>query len=434
MKILVIGNGGREHTLGWALHRDPRVTSLHFAPGNAGTASLGTNLPLSATDIDGIVAWCVREKPALVVVGPEAPLCLGLVDCLEQNRIPAFGPTADGARIEGSKTFTKDLLVEAGIPTAGSANFTDSAKARLYIQAQTVWPLVIKADGLAAGKGVIIAQDAGEALAAVTTIMDDRAFGDSGNEILVEEFLDGEEASIHAVTDGKDYVLLPSSQDHKRVFDGDRGPNTGGMGAYAPAPVVTPALLAGIDRTVFQPLLKTLRARGIDYRGVLYGGLMLTSRGPKVLEFNARFGDPETEVLIPLLETPLLDLLLATVERRLGSLALRIREGSALTVVMAAPGYPEKPVTGQTIQGLGTPTAPGAAVFHAGTAMKDGRVTTSGGRVLAVTGTGSSLTAARDLAYQTVNNIKFDGAHFRNDIAHRALKSSQPVNNQKSGI
>lgn len=427
MKILVIGNGGREHTLGWALRRDPRVTSLHFAPGNAGTASLGTNLPLSATDIEGIVAWCIQEKPALVVVGPEAPLCLGLVDRLEQHHIPAFGPTADGARIEGSKTFTKDLLVEAGIPTAGSAHFTDSAKARQYIQAQTVWPLVIKADGLAAGKGVIIAQNAGEALAAVTTIMDERAFGDSGNEILVEEFLDGEEASIHAVTDGKDYVLLPSSQDHKRVFEGDRGPNTGGMGAYAPAPVVTSALLEEIQRTVFQPLLKTLRARGIDYRGVLYGGLMLTSRGPKVLEFNARFGDPETEVLIPLLETPLLDLLLATVERRLGSLALRIRDGSALTVVMAAPGYPEKPVTGQVIEGLTIPAAPGAAVFHAGTALKDGRTTTSGGRVLAVTGTGPTLTAARDLAYQTIHNIRFDGAYFRRDIAHRALKASAQI-------
>ncbi|MDX6766639.1 MAG: phosphoribosylamine--glycine ligase [Candidatus Methylacidiphilales bacterium] len=430
MKILIIGNGGREHTLGWALHRDPRVTSLHFAPGNAGTASLGSNLPLNATDLDGIESWCGREKPALVVVGPEAPLCLGLVDRLKRLGVPAFGPTADGARLEGSKTFTKDILVEAGIPTADSARFTDSAAAKAHCLAHTQWPLVIKADGLAAGKGVIIARDAQEAVAAVATIMDDRAFGDSGNEVLIEEFLDGEEASIHAVTDGRDYVLLPSSQDHKRVGEGDTGPNTGGMGAYAPAPVVTPALLAEVERTVFQPLLKTLRARGIDYRGVLYGGLMLTSRGPKVLEFNARFGDPETEVLIPLLETPLLDLLLATVEGRLGQLDLRLKSGSALTVVLSAPGYPEKPLTGQPITGLDHPLPPEAAVFHAGTMLKDGRIITSGGRVLAITATAPDLASARTLAYQVVNYIHFDGAHFRRDIAHRALKpassSSRP--------
>jgi phosphoribosylamine---glycine ligase len=422
MKILIIGSGGREHTLGWALHQDSRVSTLCFAPGNAGTAPLGSNLPLAATDIDGLTAWCTNEKPDLVVVGPEAPLCLGLVDRLQAAGIPAFGPTADGARLEGSKTFTKDILLEAGIPTAGSARFTHSPEAKAYVRAHTQWPLVVKADGLAAGKGVIIAQNPAEAEAALTTIMDDRTFGDSGNEVLIEEFLDGEEASIHAITDGKDYVLLPSSQDHKRVFDGDRGPNTGGMGAYAPAPVVTPELLEEVERTVFRPLLQTLRARGIDYRGVLYGGLMLTSCGPKVLEFNARFGDPETEVLIPLLETPLLDLLLATVEGRLGQLDLRLRPGSALTVVLAAPGYPEKPVTGQTIHGLDQTPAPGSAIFHAGTTLKDGNITTSGGRVLAVTATGPNLTASRSLAYQTIQTIHFEGMHYRQDIAHRALK------------
>jgi phosphoribosylamine--glycine ligase len=421
MKILILGAGGREHTLGWALARDTRVTNLAFAPGNAGTAALGTNLPLGATDLDGIEAWSRAERPDLVVVGPEAPLCLGVADRLEAAGFRVFGPCQDGARLEGSKVFMKEILAEAGIPTAAAARFRESSAARDYCRRQSVWPQVIKADGLAAGKGVVIAQNLAEAEAALTSIMDTKVFGTSGDEVIIEEFLDGEEASIHAVTDGRDYVLLPSSQDHKRVYDGDQGPNTGGMGAYAPAPVVTPEILALVEEIVFRPLLRTLRTRGIDYRGVLYGGLMLTARGPKVLEFNCRFGDPETEVLIPLLETPLLDLLLATVEQRLGGFSLRIKPASALTVVLAAPGYPELPVTGQIIDGLEQAPPAGAEIFHAGTTARHGSILTSGGRVLAVTGTGPVLSAARDLAYQALAAIRFEGAQHRRDIGHRAL-------------
>lgn len=416
MKLLILGSGGREHALGWSLARDPRVSALFFAPGNAGTAALGTNLPLAATDLDGLEAWCRTERPALVVAGPEAPLCLGVADRLGAAGFPVFGPSQAGARLEGSKVFMKEILAEAGIPTAAAATFRDSAAARAHCRAQTTWPQVIKADGLAAGKGVVIAQTPAEAEAALTAMMDEKVFGASGNEVIIEEFLDGEEASIHAVTDGRDYVLLPSSQDHKRVRDGDQGPNTGGMGAYAPA--ATPELLATVERTVFQPLLRTLQKRGIDYRGVLYGGLMLTSRGPRVLEFNCRFGDPETEVLLPLLETPLLDLLFATVERRLGGFKLKVQPGAALTVVLAAPGYPEKPVTGQTIHGL---DAAGPLVFHAGTSRRDGQVVTAGGRVLAATAVGPDLRAARDAAYQTVEKLCFEGMHYRRDIGHRAL-------------
>lgn len=421
MNLLILGSGGREHALGWALARDPRVQRLSFAPGNAGTAALGANLPLAATDLDGIEAWCRAERPDLVVVGPEAPLCLGVADRLEAAGFRVFGPRKDGARLEGSKIFMKEILAEAGIPTAACARFRDSAAAKAYCRSQAAWPQVIKADGLAAGKGVVIAPNLAEAEAALTAMMEDKIFGDSGSEVLIEEFLDGEEASIHAVTDGRDYVLLPSSQDHKRVGDGDQGPNTGGMGAYAPAPVVTPEILATVEAAVFRPLLRTLQARGIDYRGVLYGGLMLTSSGPKVLEFNCRFGDPETEVLIPLLETPLLDLLLATVERRLGALALKIRAASALTVVLAAQGYPEKPLTGQLIDGLEAPVPQDAVVFHAGTKLGPGGIRTSGGRVLAVTGTGANLPEARALAYQTLAAIRFEGANYRRDIGHRAL-------------
>lgn len=422
MHILILGSGGREHALGWALARDARVSRLSFAPGNAGTATLGTNLPFPATDLDAVEAWCRVERPDLVVVGPEAPLCLGVADRLEAAGLPVFGPCQAGARLEGSKVFMKEILAQAGIPTAAAARFTDPAAAKAHCRAQTVWPLVLKADGLAAGKGVVIAHHPDEAERALTAIMEEKIFGAAGNEVIIEEFLDGEEASIHAVTDGRDYLLLPSSQDHKRVGERDTGPNTGGMGAYAPAPAVTPELLATIEATVFRPLLRTLRERGIEYRGVLYGGLMLTARGPKVLEFNCRFGDPETEVLIPLLETPLLDLLLATVERRLGAFPLRVRPAHALTVVLAAPGYPEQPRTGQPIHGLQNPVPEDAAVFHAGTrAHPDGSVTAAGGRVLAVTGTGPTLPAARDLAYQTLSAITFEGAHHRRDIGHRAL-------------
>jgi phosphoribosylamine--glycine ligase len=418
MKILVVGSGGREHAIGWALAKDERVTKLWFAPGNAGTDSLGENLPLKATDVAGIKSWCEKQRPELVVVGPEAPLCAGLVDELSALGIKAFGPNKSGARLEASKIFTKDLLVKAGIPTAVSARFTDLAEARAYCASQP-YPLVIKADGLAAGKGVIIASSLAEADEALDQIMAKKVFGTSGDSVLIEEFLQGQEASIHAVTDGTDYVLMPSSQDHKRIRDNDEGPNTGGMGAYAPAPIVTDSLLATVEEQVIRPVIRVLKSEGIDYQGVLYAGLMLTPQGPKVLEFNCRFGDPETEVLLPLLQTPLLDLLLATVDRGIGRLNFELKKDSAMTVVLAAEGYPENPVMGAVIHGL---VAAPTMLFHAGTTRReDGKVVVSGGRVLAATGVGHDLYDARRQAYKIAADIRFDGKQYRLDIGKKAL-------------
>jgi phosphoribosylamine---glycine ligase len=420
MKLLIVGNGGREHALGWALKKDSRVRELFFAPGNAGTLSLGDNIPVKAADISGLIGWVQRNQPDLVVIGPEVPLCLGLVDELQALGVPAFGPNKSGARLEASKTFTKDLLLKAGIPTAASAAFTQIGPAKDYCSGQS-YPLVIKADGLAAGKGVVIAQSYAEAEAALTEIMEEKIFGSSGEVVLIEEFLEGQEASIHAVTDGRDYVLLPSSQDHKRVFDRDLGPNTGGMGAYAPAPVVTPDLLREIEATVIRPIILALREAGIDYRGVLYAGIMLTPKGPKVLEFNCRFGDPETEVLLPLLETPLLDLMQAAIQGTLGSLDIRISTESALTVVLAAPGYPESPQTGGVLSISSQNSDPGSILFHAGTEQKNGQILSSGGRVMAVTGIGPDLARAAQQAYAAVGRVHFEGMHYRKDIGRKAF-------------
>lgn len=420
MKILIVGNGGREHALGWCLKKDQRVTELFFAPGNAGTQDLGKNVPIKANDIPGLLTWSIQNKPDLVVVGPEVPLCLGLVDKLQTAGIPIFGPNQSGARLEASKTFTKELLLSAGIPTACSAHFKLHSEALSYCQSQP-YPLVIKADGLAAGKGVIIAKNFSEAAQALEEIMHDKVFGASGDQVLIEEFLDGQEASIHAITDGQSYVLLPSSQDHKRVYDQDQGPNTGGMGAYAPAPVVTPELLKTIERSVIVPIIQALKDAGIDYRGVLYAGIMLTSKGPQVLEFNCRFGDPETEVLLPLLKTPLLDILLATVAGTLGSLSVEVSNHSALTIVLAAPGYPESPQLGGVIHGAAQSNTVDTLIFHAGTESKDGQTVSSGGRVLAVTGVGSDLATARAKAYQALQSIQFEGMHYRTDIGQKAF-------------
>jgi phosphoribosylamine---glycine ligase len=420
MKLLIIGNGGREHALGWSLKKDKRVTELYFAPGNAGTLSLGQNVPINTSDLPGLIRWAQENKPDLVVVGPEAPLCLGLVDQLEALGVPAFGPNKSGARLEASKTFTKNLLLKSSIPTAASAAFTKISDAKTYCASQN-FPLVIKADGLAAGKGVIIAQNVVEAESALTEIMERKVFGSSGDQVLIEEFLEGQEASIHAVTDGKDYILMPSSQDHKRVFDQDLGPNTGGMGAYAPAPIITPDLLKEIEALVIRPIIQGLREAGIDYRGVLYAGLMLTPKGPKVLEFNCRFGDPETEVLLPLLITPLLDVILATLAGNLGSLQVKISTNSALTVVLAAPGYPESPLVGGEISLSSPSQGSDALIFHAGTEMKDGKTLSTGGRVMAVTGVGCDLAAAAQKAYSAVHFVHFDGMHYRKDIGRKAF-------------
>lgn len=418
MRILIVGNGGREHALGWALSQDKRVKKLFFASGNAGTDFLGKNLPVSATELDKLCAWAEKEKPDLTVVGPETPLCMGIVDRFEKIRLKIFGPSQSAARLEGSKIFTKELLNAAKIPTAQSQKFSDSAKAKEYCKTLS-YPQVVKADGLAAGKGVIIAQSENEAFAAIDNMMEKKVFGAAGTEILIEEFLDGQEMSVHAVTDGKVYKILPSAQDHKRVFDNDQGPNTGGMGAYAPSPLFTKEARERIEKEIFVPLMNAFHQRGIEYRGVLYAGLMMTSQGPKVLEFNARFGDPETQVLLPLLETPLLDILMGVVDRKLETIDVKIKDHSALTVVLAAQGYPEKPVLGSEISGLDKADG---MVFHAGTKKEVDRILTAGGRVLSVTGEGLTLKEAYTAAYQLASKIHFAGMHYRKDIGGKVLK------------
>jgi len=420
MKVLIVGNGGREHALGHFLKKDSRVKELAFAPGNAGTSFLGQNLPVSASDLPGILNWCKVERPDLVVIGPEAPLCAGIVDLLEGAGFAVFGPDQSAARLEGSKVFTKNLLLQAGIPTARSEKFYKAAEAHLYSQKQP-YPQVIKADGLAAGKGVIIAETPSEAARAIYEIMTLKAFGQAGASVLIEEFLEGEEMSVHAVTDGKTYRLLPSAQDHKRVFDNDQGPNTGGMGAYAPSPLMTPAAEKIIREKIFAPLLRVFHSEKITYKGVLYAGLMMTADGPKVLEFNARFGDPETQVLLPLLKTPVLDILLAVVRGELDRLSVEFLPGAAMTVVLASEGYPAKPRTGDAIKGL---EKTGGLVFHAGTKIENGKTVTSGGRVLAVTATGETLRGARDAAYALIPDIHFVGMHHRMDIGAKAFQKT----------
>jgi phosphoribosylamine--glycine ligase len=417
MRILVIGSGGREHALAWRLRGDD--VSLFFAPGNAGTARLGSNLPISATDIPALLDWAKKEKPDLTVVGPEAPLCAGVVDVFEKARLPIFGPNRAAARLEGSKVFTKALLLKHGLPTAPGASFTDAAAARAYGRAQTVYPQVIKADGLAAGKGVIIAQNFQEAENAIRRIMDEKAFGPAGGAVVIEDFLPGREMSIHVLTDGLSHVILPISQDHKKLGDGDSGPNTGGMGAYAPAPFATAEVRDRVAREIVEPVLAAFRKEGIDFRGILYIGLIWTREGPRILEFNVRGGDPETQALLPLLKTPLLEALQAVREQKLGSCPVRFKTDQAVvTVVLAAPGYPDALETGAPIKGLDL-ELPGTFVFQAGTRSDGKEVVTNGGRVLSVTGWAADLVRARELAYQRAAKIDFAGCHYRRDIAAR---------------
>ena len=418
MKILLLGSGGREHALAWRLRQDDSALELFTAPGNAGTAQLGTNLPLSATDLDGLVAWAVREKPDLTIVGPEAPLCAGVVDRFEQARLAIFGPNAEAARLEGSKVFTKNLLFKYGLETAPGGCFDDANAARDYLRKQSTYPQVLKADGLAAGKGVIIAKTPAEAEQALGEIMEQRVFGDAGRQLVIEDFLPGREMSVHVLTDGISHVILPIAQDHKKLADGDAGPNTGGMGAYAPAPFATPDLEAEIAGKIVEPVLEAFRDDGIDFRGILFIGLIWTKTGPSILEFNVRGGDPETQVLLQLVDTPLVELLQAVCERRLGKVDLRLNSKHAVTVVMAAGGYPGTPETGVEIEGL-EEEIPGTVVFHAGTKLADGRVVTAGGRVLSVTGWADDLATARDLAYRRVAKIHFAGCQYRRDIAAR---------------
>lgn len=421
MDILVVGSGGREHAMCWALAKSKRQPKLYCAPGNAGIAQLAELVALKAEDIEGLVKWCKDHKPNLVVIGPEVPLCMGLADELIREGFQVFGPTKDGAQMEGSKDFTKQLLLENGVPTAKAGTFTDLASALAYVRKEGA-PIVIKADGLAAGKGVTVCETLAQAEAALEEAMGKKVFGSAGSKVVIEEFLEGEEASILAFVDGESIVPMVSAQDHKRVFDGDKGPNTGGMGAYSPAPVVTEALSARILETILKPTVEGLKKRGITYRGVLYAGLMIGQDGPKVIEYNCRFGDPETQVVLPRLKTDFVNICMAVAQGKLSHLKIEWDERPAACVVLASQGYPGDYPKGVAITGLDKASQkPNAQVFHAGTTMKDGQIVTSGGRVLCVTGMGPTIREAIAAAYSSVKEIVFEGAHYRKDIGWRAL-------------
>ena len=403
MKILVVGSGGREHAIAWRLAQDKEGHELYCAPGNAGTAAVATNVAIAADDIEGIAAWATVNHPDLVVVGPEAPLVKGLVDALQGVGVTAFGPVAAGARMEGSKRFAKEVMDAAGVPTGKAEVFTDAAAAKAALPSFGL-PVVIKADGLAAGKGVIVAETTEDAESAIDDMLVGNKFGAAGAEVLIEEFLHGEECSILALVDGENAVLLPSSQDHKRVFDGDKGPNTGGMGAYSPAPVVTADKLPEIKEKIILPVVRELKKRGITYRGVLYAGLMVNDansnpHGPLAksgstvndVEFNARFGDPETEAVLPRLGGSFATALLHAATGNLKDEDVVVKDEAAATVIIASGGYPGSYEKGKEISGLGEAAAAGAIVFHCGTKTADGKILTSGGRVLSVTGMGATL-------------------------------------------
>jgi phosphoribosylamine--glycine ligase len=433
MKILVVGGGGREHALCWKLAQSKRVTKIYCAPGNPGIAGVDLAqggrvecVNVAIEDIDGLARLVHRERIDLTVVGPEAPLCAGIVDRWELESWQIFGPNKRGAELEGSKVFTKSLLRKHGIPTADFQTFTDYEKAEQYCL-NFGGPLVVKADGLAAGKGVIMAKNGEEAAAAAKGMLNDKSFGSAGQKIVIEEVLKGEEASIIFFTDGQTLALLPSSQDHKRIGDGDTGPNTGGMGAYSPAPLITEALESRIIREILVPTLHALRREDRPYKGVLYAGIMVTDSGPKILEYNCRFGDPECEVLLPRLESDLVDIIEKVLQGKLEEDGLKISDTPSACVVMASEGYPGNYKKGTEIKGLAengqVPDAPGI-VFHAGTQRnKDGMWQTNGGRVLAISATGSTIKAAVDNAYATVDRITFAGSQHRKDIAWRALKA-----------
>ena len=421
MNVLLIGGGGREHALAWALARSPQLNHLYCAPGNPGIAEVATCLDLDAADHDHVIAFCRQNDIALVVVGPEAPLVAGLADHVRSAGIRCLGPSAAAARLEGSKAFTKALCDEAGVPTAAYARFTDQAAARDYVATQDL-PIVIKADGLAAGKGVIIADDLAAAEAAIDACFEG-AFGDAGHEIVIEEFLIGEEVSFFALVDGTNILPLASAQDHKRVGDGDTGANTGGMGAYSPAPVMTPAIEARVMDEIIRPTVNQMARRGTPFSGVLFAGLMITDDGPKLIEYNVRFGDPEAQVLMMRLKSDLLPAILATCDGGLADTTLEWRDDTALTVVMAANGYPGTPVKGTAINGLAAAAAlDGIEIFHAGTARDGDRLVANGGRVLNVTALGPTVSDAQARAYEAISLIDWPGGFCRRDIGWRAIE------------
>ncbi len=422
MKVLVIGNGGREHAICWKISQSPKLTKLYAAPGNAGIAEIAQIVDIPAKDQDGLLKFCKQQSIDLVVVGPEAPLVDGIVDRFEKEGIKIFGPSKFGAQLEGSKVFSKLLMKKIGIPTADFEIFDLPEKAMDYVAKKGV-PIVIKVDGLAGGKGVVVATSMPKAMEAIHLHMVKKVFGKAGDKVVVEECLQGEEASIIAVTDGTTVQLLASSQDHKRLYEGDHGPNTGGMGAYSPAPVVTAELENEVLQKVFMPLVNEFKSQGHPYKGFLYAGIMVTSKGFRVLEFNTRLGDPETQAILPRMKNDLLEVILATVEERLYEVKLEWKDQNCVCVVIASEGYPEFYETGKKIAGL--PTAkedPEVHIFHAGTKNENGQIVTAGGRVLNVVGSGRGIFEALSKTYNAVDKVFFDKMYYRKDIGHRAAR------------
>ena len=423
MKILVIGGGGREHALVWKLKQSSSVDRIFCAPGNAGTAEIAENIAVSATDLPQLLRFAKQNDVELTVVGPDDPLAMGIVDLFAADKLRIFGPIKSAARLESSKIFAKELMRAKKVPTAQARMFSESKEALGYCD-ELKFPVVIKADGLALGKGVIIAPDVATAKSTIEAMMNEARFGDAGRRIVIEEFLRGTECSIHALVDGKDYRLLESARDHKRAFDGDEGPNTGGMGAFSPANNWDAQLQSQFESEIMRPVLRGLAKERIAYRGLLYPGLMITSDGPRVLEFNCRFGDPETQVLLPRMKSDPLPLLEATIDGKIDNYSIEWDKRAAVTVVLASAGYPGKYETGKAISGLNeVAKLEDIQVFHAGTKIVADQVATAGGRVLAVTALGSTIPAARDRAYAAASRIRFEGCHYRRDIALGAATS-----------
>lgn len=421
MKVLVIGSGGREAAIAWKLSQSKKIKEIFIAPGNGGTYQYGKNISIKVEDIEGLKKFAIENKIDLTVVGPEIPLTMGIVDEFEKEGLKAFGPSKLAAQVEGSKDFSKNIMKKYNIPTAEYETFTEYEAAKKYIEEKGA-PIVIKADGLAAGKGVIVAMTMEEAQNGLKEIMQDKIFGESNSKVVIEEYMDGEEASILAFTDGKTIVPMVSSQDHKRIFEGDKGPNTGGMGTYSPAPVVTNEISKKVYDKVLLPMIQALSKEGIKYKGVLYAGLMIKDGEPKVVEFNARFGDPETQVVLPKLKSDLFDIFMAVVEEKLESVSIEWSEEATVCVVLAAGGYPGNYDKNKEINGIKNAEEKGLLVFHAGTKEENGKIYTNGGRVLNVAAMGKDIKEAVKNVYENIDNINFENMYYRKDIAHRALK------------
>lgn len=421
MKVAVIGGGGREHTLAWKLAQSPSVDKLYAIPGSAAMSEVAQCVDIALSDLDAITDYAQKEGIDMLVVGPEVPLTEGLADLAQSKGLAVFGPNKAAAQMEGSKVFAKNLMKKYHVPTAAYASFTDGDAAKAYIKEQGT-PIVVKADGLAAGKGVVVAQTEAEAIEAVNAMMEDHIFGASGGRIVIEECMVGEEASLLAFVDGKTIVPMISAQDHKRIFDNDEGPNTGGMGAYAPAPVVTPEIRKEVEEKILKPVVDGLKQEGIPYQGCLYAGLMITADGPKVVEFNCRFGDPETQAVLPLLDGDLAQIMYACAKGTLTADMVHWKDAAACCVIMASAGYPASSHKGDVISGLDAVDKEDVMVFHSGTAKKDGQYVTNGGRVLGVTAVAPDLKSAIEKAYDNVKRIHFDGQQVRSDIGAKGLK------------